>query len=102
MCVVVGMGDVCVVVVGIGGHMCVLWWWIWGTYVCVYTTQFLVCQDMMTAHLPQTVAFVSLPPPLALRAPLGPSQGSEKRELATLHQKYQEKCLPTCRVSGFV
>ena len=35
MCVVVGMGEhVCGVVVGMG-DMCVLWWWIWGTHVCV-------------------------------------------------------------------
>ena len=76
MCgVVVGMGNACVCCGGgYGGRM------------CVYTTQFFVCQDMMTAHLPQTVVFVSLPPSLALRAPLGPSQGSQKRKLATLHQ----------------
>ena len=105
------MGDTCVWCCGgYGGHVCggggygghVCGGGGYGGRMCVYTTQFLVCQDMTTARLPQTVFFDSLPPPLTLRAPLGPSQGSQKREFATLHQQYQEKCLPTCRVSGFV
>ena len=89
------MGDTCVWCCGgYGGHVCggggygghVCGGGGYGGRMCVYTTQFLVCQDMTTARLPQTVVFVSLPPPLTLRAPLGPSQGSQKRELATLHQ----------------